>query len=85
MSEDNQKDKHLDDLNKVFTGAVGNFFNAKSDISKMIKEKVDNLLSQCDVVKRDEYLVLKESFNKLLAENESLKLRIEKLENKANK
>lgn len=76
------KNPLLDDLAKTVTGAMGGIGTLKSEADTMIKNHIENALQQCDVVSRQEYLVLKKMINTLTEENIALKKRLDILEQK---
>lgn len=47
--------KFLDDLAKVATGAMGSFGDIRKQIKKMVKEGVDQIMGEMDMVTRAEF------------------------------
>ena len=68
--------KFLNDLARAATGAFGSF----GDVRKFAKERVDQLLSQMDLVTRDEFERLFAVAQKARMRQEELEKRIAKLE-----
>jgi BMFP domain-containing protein YqiC len=47
--------KFLDDLAKVATGALGSFSEVRHQVRTLVKERVDHLVGQMDMVTRAEF------------------------------
>jgi BMFP domain-containing protein YqiC len=65
--------KFLDDLAKVATGAIGSFSEVRHQVRNLVKERVDQLMGQMDMVSREE-------FERVEAVAEKARLRQEELE-----
>jgi BMFP domain-containing protein YqiC len=65
--------KFLDDLAKVATGAIGSFSEIRHQVRNLVKERVDQLMGQMDMVSRAE-------FERVEAVAEKARLRQEELE-----
>ncbi|TAL26971.1 MAG: accessory factor UbiK family protein [Alphaproteobacteria bacterium] len=65
--------KFLDDLAKVATGAIGSFSEVRHQVRNLVKERVDQLMGQMDMVSREE-------FERVEAVAERARLRQEELE-----
>ena len=79
------RNKILDDLSKVLTSAVGVAQGAKTEADNAIRGLLDKWLSDREFVTREEFDVFKTIAMKTRAENEALRLEIEKLKGKKNK
>ena len=79
------RNKILDDLSKVLTSAVGVAQGAKTEADNAIRGLLDKWLSDREFVSREEFDVFKTIALKTRAENEALRLEIEKLKGKKNK
>ena len=47
--------KFLDDLAKVATGALGSFSEVRHQVKKMVKEGIDQVMGEMDMVTRAEF------------------------------
>jgi len=70
----------LDDLAKVAGGAASSFSGLKSEIENMIRQQMQRLLSDADVVPRDEFDAIKAVAIKARMEQEKLEQRLSALE-----
>jgi BMFP domain-containing protein YqiC len=75
MRNARQNLKFLDDLAKAATGALGSFSEIRTHIRALVKERVDQVLDQMDMVSRDE-------FDRVAAMAEKARLRQEALEDR---
>ena len=76
------KSKILSDLSKIAVDAMGTFSGIKKEVEVIVSLKVNKIINKMNIVKRDEFEVLKKLVQKLIIENEILK---KKPLNKANK
>tara|TARA_X000000368_G_scaffold340817_1_gene279099 strand:+ start:802 stop:1065 length:264 start_codon:yes stop_codon:yes gene_type:complete len=67
------KSKILSDLSKMAVDAMGTFSGIKKEVETIVNLKVNKIINKMNLVKRDEFEVLKKLVQKLLAENEKLK------------
>ena len=67
------KNKILSDLSKMALDAMSTFSGVKKEIETIVSLRVNKVLNKMNLVKRDEFEVLKKLVQKLLIENESLK------------
>ena len=72
----------LDDLAKVAGGAASSFSGLKNEIESVIRQQMARLLSEADVVPRDEFDAIKAVAVKARSEQEKLEKRIGALEAK---
>jgi BMFP domain-containing protein YqiC len=72
----------LDDLAKVASGAASTLSGIKSEAESFIHQQLQHLLKDADLVKREEFDVIKAVAVKARAEQEKLEVRIKKLEAK---
>lgn len=70
----------FDDLAKMMTEAAGAADGVKREVENVMKAQAERLMSSMDVVKRDEFEVVKAMAQKAREENEAFKARIEALE-----
>ena len=73
----------LDDLAKVANGAASTFAGMKSEIENMVRQQLQRLLKDADLVSREEFEVVKAVATKARSEQEKLEARLKKLEAQA--
>ena len=67
------KNKILSDLSKMAVDAMSTISGVKKEIETIVSLRVDKIINKMNLVKRDEFDVLKKMIQKLLIENENLK------------
>ena len=67
------KNKILSDLSKMAVDAMSTISGVKKEIETIVSLRVDKIINKMNLVKRDEFDVLKKMVQKLLIENENLK------------
>lgn len=67
------KSKILSDLSKIAVDAMGTFSGVRKEVETLVGLNVNKIISKMNLVKRDEFDVLKKMIQKLLIENESSK------------
>ena len=67
------KNKILSDLSKMAVDAMSTISGVKKEIETIVGLRVDKIINKMNLVKRDEFDVLKKMIQKLLIENENLK------------
>lgn len=72
--------KFLDDLARVATGAIGSFSEIRHQVRNLVKERVDTLMSQMDMVSRDEFERVEAMAEKARSRQEELEKRLAALE-----
>lgn len=73
----------LDEFAKMMTDAAGLAQGAKQDVETLMKSQGERFLREFDLVQREEFEAVKAMAEKARAENEELRARIAKLEEKA--
>ena len=76
------KNKLLNDLAKTATGALGGIQSVKNEIDGLIQSSIEKNLKNMNLIKREEFNIVKEMAIKARLENEELKKQINKLEGK---
>ena len=66
------KSKILSDISKMAVDAMGTFSGLKKEVETIVSLKVNKVISKMNLVKRDEFEVLKKLVQKLANENEKL-------------
>ena len=66
------KNKILSDLSKMAVDAMSTISGVKKEIETIVSLRVDKIINKMNLVKRDEFDVLKKMVQKLLIENENL-------------
>ena len=67
------KSKILSDLSKMAVDAMGTFSGIKKEVETIVNLKVNKIINKMNLVKRDEFEVLKKLVQKLIIENNKLK------------
>ena len=67
------KNKILSDLSKIAIDAMSTLSGLKREIETLVSLKVNNIINKMNLVKRDEFDVLKKMVQKVLIENDELK------------
>ena len=67
------KSKILSDLSKIAVDAMSTFSGLKKEIETLVSLRVNKIINKMNLVKRDEFDVLKKLVQKILIENEELK------------
>ena len=67
------KNKILSDLSKIAVDAMSTFSGLKKEIETLVSLRVNKIINKMNLVKRDEFDVLKKMVQKILLENEELK------------
>ena len=71
----------LDDMTRVFAGALGVAGGARSEMCHRMRQRAELLLQRMDLVRREEFDVVRDMAILAREENERLEQRIEELEN----
>ena len=66
------KSKILSDISKMAVDAMGTFSSLKKEVETVVSLKVNKVINKMNLVKRDEFEVLKKLVQKLANENEKL-------------
>ncbi len=72
----------LDDLAKVAGGAASTLVGMKSEAGNLVRQQLQRLLSEADLVSREEFEAVKAVAAKARTEQEKLSARVKKLEAK---
>ena len=67
------KNKILSDLSKIAVDAMSTFSGLKKEVETLVSLRVNKIINKMNLVKRDEFDVLKKMVQKVLIENEELK------------
>ena len=70
----------LDDLARVAGGALGAFSGLRGEVEAQLRQQFERVLSQLDVVSREEFDAVKEMATKARTEQEALADRVAALE-----
>ncbi len=77
MQSDN---RFLDDLARLATGAMGALNGARQEVDQLIRTRMERLLSDLDLVHREEFEAVREMAVRAREENERLAERVAALE-----
>ena len=67
------KSKILSDISKMAVDAMGTFSGLKKEVETIVSLRVNKIINKMNLVKRDEFEVLKKIVQKLSNENEKLR------------
>ena len=67
------KSKILSDLSKIAVDAMGTFSGIKKEVETIVGLRVNKIINKMNLVRRDEFEVLKKLVQKLIIENQNLK------------
>ena len=76
--------RFIDDTARLATGAAGTLAGARSEVETLVKQRMESVLADMDVVPREEFEVVREMARTAREENDALKKRLEALEAKLN-
>tara|TARA_B100001123_G_scaffold347180_1_gene395981 strand:+ start:117 stop:401 length:285 start_codon:yes stop_codon:yes gene_type:complete len=79
------KNKILSDLSKMAVDAMSTFSGLKKEIETIVSLQVNKIINKMNLVKREEFEVLKKMVQKVLVENEKLRKTRKKSKNKSVK
>ena len=74
----------LDEFARIFTDTAGAAQGVRREVETAVRSQVERLVNQLDLVKREDFEVVREMAIRARAENEELKRRIAALEAKAS-
>ncbi len=74
------RNRMFDDLAKVANGAASTLAGIKGELEAVVRQQIDRLLSDMDIVPRDEFEAIKAVAAKARAEQEKLEERVAALE-----
>ena len=72
--------RFLDDMAKVANSAASTLSGVKGEVEAVVRQQLDRLLSDMDLVPRDEFDAVKAMAAKARSEQEKLETRVAKLE-----
>ena len=67
------KSKILSDLSKIAVDAMSTFSSLRKEIETMVSLRVNKVINRMNLVKRDEFEILKKSVQKLTIESQNFK------------
>ena len=67
------KSKILSDLSKMAVDAMGTFSGVKKEVETIVGLRVNKIINKMNLVRRDEFEVLKKLVQKLIIETQNLK------------
>ena len=67
------KSKILSDLSKIAVDAMSTFSGLKKELETLVSLRVNKIINKMNLVKRDEFDVLKKMVQKLTIDNDKLK------------
>ena len=67
------KSKILSDLSKMAVDAMGTFSGVKKEVETIVGLRVNKIINKMNLVRRDEFEVLKKLVQKHIIENQNLK------------
>jgi len=79
------RNKILSDLSKFAVDAMSAFSGLKEEIETIVSLRVDKVIKKMNLVKKDEFEILKKMVQNLIDNNEKVKKRSKTLSKKAKK
>lgn len=76
--------RFFDELAKLMTNAAGAAQGVRKEVDTLVQAQVERVLNNLNVVKREEFEVVREMAEKARMENDRLSVRIAELEQKLN-
>ena len=67
------KSKILSDLSKIAVDAMGTFSGIRKEVETLVGLRVNKIIKKMNLVKRDEFEVLKKMVQKIIIKKENLK------------
>tara|TARA_B100001250_G_scaffold372239_1_gene357583 strand:+ start:820 stop:1092 length:273 start_codon:yes stop_codon:yes gene_type:complete len=77
--------KIFDDIAKVTGGAVSTLNGIKEEVENIVRQQIERILVDADVVPREEFEIVKSMAAKARRKQEEMEMRIQQLEKKINK
>lgn len=74
------QNRFLDDLARVASGAMGTVAGVKTELETLVRQRLESLLADMDLVPRDEFEAVKEMAARARTEQEALVERVAALE-----
>lgn len=74
--------KLIDDIAKMATGALGSFSEVRHQVKAMVRQRVDQIITEMDMVTRAEFDRVEAIATRARARQEELEQRLAKLEGK---
>ncbi len=74
--------RFFDELAKLMTNAAGAASGVRKEVDSLVQTQVERVLNNLNVVKREEFDVVREMAEKARVENDKLSARIAELESK---
>ena len=81
MQTDN---RFLDDLARLATGALGTLQGVKGEFDQLVRQQIEKLLADQNLVTREEFDAVKAMAAEARAENERLAVRLAELERRSS-
>ena len=78
------KSKILSDLSKMAVDAMNTFSGVRKEVETIVSLRVNKIINKMNLVRRDEFEVLKKLVQKLLIENQKLKKKVPKKKKKTS-
>ena len=69
------KTKILSELSKIAADAMSTFSGFKKEVETIVKLRVNRIINNMNLVKREEFEILKKMVQKLIIENKKLKIK----------
>ena len=74
--------RFFDELAKLMTNAAGAAQGVRKEVDTLVQTQVERVLNNLNVVKREEFVVVREMAEKARSENDKLAARVAELETK---
>lgn len=77
--------KIFDDIAKVTGGAVSTLSGIKEELENLVRQQIERILVDADMVPREEFEMVKSMAAKARSKQEEMEIRLQQLEKKINK
>ncbi len=82
MTTNPNSSRFFDELSKLMTNAAGAAQGVRKEVDTLVQSQVERVLNNMNIVKREEFDVVRDMAEKARSENERLEKRIAELEAK---
>ena len=79
------RSKIFDDIAKVTGGAVSTLSGIKEELENLVRQQIERILVDADMVPREEFEIVKSMAAKARSKQEEMENRLQQLEKKINK
>ena len=81
----NKKTRILSDFSRIASDAFGTIVGLRKEIETMVRIRVEKFINNANLVKRDEFEVLKKMVENISKKNKNIEKKVKVLKSKTNK